>query len=586
MKRFLLFFVLLFLIFSGKALASEKFDTSVSSIYNIYENDPTEVIWNFKIKNKTSETIVSKYKLFINYSDAFNISVTDIKGKVNFASKKEKNGRELTLDFDNKVAGVNKEKDFQVKFNSKEIYKELDTKKEVNINRVASSESFKTSSAEVNLPDSFSDNLTILPEPDKKSANKFTFNNLGSGIKILNTLSRVYDLKLNYHLYNQNLFARKMEIAIPSDNSYQEVFIQRIEPQPENIRVDEDGNYLASFILKPSKKLNVKVNEKVKIRLTPDLSETYNFDSNTLVSEKKFWEVNHPKIKSLAKNKSVDQIYSWIISNFKYTSAPNARSGAVESIGSNEGRTSADFVDAFIALSRASGIPARQLQGFLVSPSTLSSKSDELHVWAQYFDDKSKKWIQVDPALNKASGFDYFSNWDLDHIAFVTNGIDSINPKPAGTYKINNSKDIVIERSQQFGLPKPQIKIRTEFNDPYFGGREIRGKIYFKNVTGAKIASQKFVLQSNILNPDMQSLEIPIIPPYGEVAVGVKFVARPLLTNEVDTFKITLGENTLSENVQILPIYRDKNLIIIIFLGAFSVITITIFIIARRARHL
>lgn len=585
MKRFLLFFLLFFLI-PGTVHAQEKFETSLSSIYNIYEADPAEVIWNYKIKNKTSEVIVSSYKLFINYPDAFNISVTDSKGKVDFNTKKEKNGSLLTINFDNKVAGINKEKEFQIRFNSNDLYKSVGQEKEVNINKISSTQGFEVNSAEVNLPDSFTSTALIIPTPSSKGLKKFGFNDLNSGIKISSDSERVYDLELSYHLYNQNLFARKIEIAIPSDNSYQEVFIQKIEPEPLNVRVDEDGNYLASYMLKPSKKLDIKVTEKIRVNISPNFSEVYNFDSNSLTSEKKFWEVNHPSVKALAENKSIEDINSWLIDNLKYTSQPNARSGALDSIKSKGNRVSSDFVDVFVALSRSSGTPARGIQGFLVNPTTLVSQDDVIHVWAQYFNEELGKWIQVDPALSKASGLNYFNSWDLDHISFAVNGIDSTNPKPAGTYKLNETKDIKVKRSEQFGLPKPQIKMRTEFRDPYFGGKAISGKIYFKNVTGAKIAKQDFLLNSSNLTPNEQKLDIPIIPPYGEVAVEVSYNSRPLLTKEADTFKITLGENTLTEEVQILPIYRDKNLIIIIFLGAISVITITILIIARRTRHL
>lgn len=586
MKKFISFFFLFFLLFPGVTYAQEKFTTGISSSYNIYENDPTEVVWSYTIKNKTSDFIVSRYKVFINYPKAFNISVTDAGGEVKFDSKKSNGGVELTLNFDNKVAGINREKEFQVRFNTDEIFKNSLNSQEVNINKVPNSEGYSINSAEVNLPDSFSENLIVKPQVHQGTNNKLSFRDIKSAIKILSGKERIYDLELLYELYNTNLFATSMEIAIPHDNAYQQVYILDISPKPENIRMDEDGNYLARYNLKPSEKLKIKVNEKVKVSLTSKFPETYNFDSNGLVRERKYWEVNHSSIKGLARNKNVSEIYNYLVNNNSYSTKSEKRTGALKALSDPNSSSSMDYVDSFIAMTRSGGIPSRMIQGFLATDSNISSDKDLIHVWGEYFNKDLEKWIQVDPALGDANSLDYLSSMDLDHITFSTHGTDSENPKPAGTYKISDAKSISVKISEQFGLPKPQIKLRPEFKDKYIGGFKINGKIYFKNLTGAKIENQSFTLTSEVLEPGSQNVQIPPIPPYGEVSVDVSFDPQPLLTKEVDTFKITLGQSTISEDFQITPFYTERKFILILIGGLIIVTAITIFTVARRTRHI
>jgi hypothetical protein len=42
-----------------------------------------------------------------------------------------------------------------------------------------------------------------------------------------------------------------------------------MNPKPINVTVDNDGNWLATYYLSPSKNLNIEVKGKAKINLTP-----------------------------------------------------------------------------------------------------------------------------------------------------------------------------------------------------------------------------------------------------------------------------------------------------------------------------
>jgi len=125
----------------------------------------------------------------------------------------------------------------------------------------------------------------------------------------------------------------------------------------------------------------------------------------------------------------------------------------------------AQLADFFIALARAQGIPARELEGaaFSTSPELkpLSLSQDILHAWPEYYDEQKQSWIQVDPTwANTTGGIDYFNKLDLNHFVFVIHGSDPLKPPPAGSYKKSDSskKDIFFIPTEPQNFPKPDIQ--------------------------------------------------------------------------------------------------------------------------------
>ena len=92
-----------------------------------------------------------------------------------------------------------------------------------------------------------------------------------------------------------------------------------------------------------------------------------------------------------------------------------------------------EFADLFIALARAAGIPAREVNGYgyTTDPQLrpLSLGNNVLHAWPQYWDSVRKVWVSIDPTWGRTTGgVDYFSKLDFNHLAFLTHGLSDSLP--------------------------------------------------------------------------------------------------------------------------------------------------------------
>ena len=109
------------------------------------------------------------------------------------------------------------------------------------------------------------------------------------------------------------------------------------------------------------------------------------------------WPVDNPKIKNLAKKITRDAtsnedkaqaILEWLKpgTNLKYSGRTGTRWGTLTTLEQGFGHCW-DFSDVFVTLCRASGVPCRQVAGWLYGTSG--------HVWAEYYVG-NKGWRQVD----------------------------------------------------------------------------------------------------------------------------------------------------------------------------------------------
>jgi len=118
----------------------------------------------------------------------------------------------------------------------------------------------------------------------------------------------------------------------------------------------------------------------------------------TLLSSTKFWPSNDPEIIALAskitKSKRTNEdkvraILEWLApdKNIKFGGPVSGSRWGVKKVLKQKFGQCWDFADCFITLSRASGIPCRQVGGWLYGASG--------HIWAEYLDE-GKGWKQVD----------------------------------------------------------------------------------------------------------------------------------------------------------------------------------------------
>src|SRR3989338_2436700 len=377
-------FFLFVLLFSSKTSAASNFSTDYDIKYRVFENENTHVEINIALTNQTPTFYASSYKIRVGFEQIENIKAFDPVG--------------------NKL-------NFTISFDTKKVAQKLGNIWEVNIPGFSTESDYSTSSVQVSVPLSFGKPSYIKPQiknlSQKGDTYTFTKEELEkSGISMAFGDNQIYKFNLTYHLQNKNLFPIRTEIALPPNTNYQDVQIENIYPKPTNVRVDNDGNWLAEYSLPPGKKMDVEAKGKIKISLSPKKEPKTDNELSKYLKPKNYWEADNDKIKKLAQSlKTPEAIYDYVSDYLKYdysrVSSNKPRLGALNLIDDPSSAVCLEFTDLFIALSRAAGIPAREIDGYAYTQNSkerpLSLVKDVLHAWPQYYDKDLKTWVMVDP---------------------------------------------------------------------------------------------------------------------------------------------------------------------------------------------
>jgi transglutaminase-like putative cysteine protease len=569
MKKIIIFFFLLFFFLPFRVFADSNFKTDYNVTYNVMDNALTHVSFDITLANSTTQYYASSYSVQVGFKDIENVLARDSGGKIIPEITKNADGNSIKIDFNDRVVGLNSKLNFSISLDTKDIAQKSGNIWDINIPGLAQQSAYNSFNVKVIVPKYLENPSYIKPDSGKMVDGNliFTKQELGeSGISISFGKEQIYDFNLLYHLKNPNLFSIKTEIALPPSTNYQEVQISDINPKPLNVIEDADGNWLAQYILTSGKKMDISVSGKTKVMLNPVRERLSDKEFHAYLAEQPYWEVNKKEIKDLAlKLKTPYAIYRYVADNltydFKRIQSDQLRIGAAGVVKSPSSAVCLEFTDLFIALARAAGIPAREINGFAYTQNSkdrpLSLVKDVLHAWPEYYDSENQTWIMVDPTWgNTTGGVDYFYKLDFDHFAFVIKGLSSTYPVPAGGYKISendNSKDINVELGEKFASQAQILTISPNFAESYFPWFKPQGKILVRN-TGQIISTvQEMTISTDILNPRFRKISIKEIPPYGFIEIPVIFDKPSLLTNKTDRLKIAVNGNVINKEIKISP---------------------------------
>jgi len=548
--------VLCFFIFADLSFASGNFTTSYNINYSIDEDGLTHAKLQGTLTNSSSEYYASSYKMQVGFSDIRNVKASDSEGKISPRVTKTEDGYEIFINFNTKSVGMGSKLPFTITFDTSTIAQNFGKVWEINIPGIAKPEDFSAFTVSVSVPKSFGNPVFIKPAQVDNNLT-FTKEQLGkSGISISFGNGQLYSFSLKYHIRNDNVYPVRTEIALPPSTNYQEVFITQMSPPPLNVKKDRDGNWLAEYRLKPTEKQDIDVTGVASLSLLPKQQPLSPKDFEEYLKEQPHWETSNPEIKKLAGElRTPEAIYDYIIRTLNYdfsrVTDNKPRLGAAKTLQNPNSAVCLEFTDLFIALSRAAGIPAREIDGFAYTENSkqrpLSLVSDILHAWPEYYDSKKQTWIMVDPTWgNTTGGVDYFNVLDFDHFAFVVKGIDSNYPVPAGGYKFVDTKDEkdVNVHFSDLSPAKTDADVYTSFSDNVIAGFPISGKIIVKNTGTAEIKPQTFFVESEVLLPNQQILSTESIPPFGQMSWNVKFHPTNILTNTRTPFTIRFAPDS------------------------------------------
>ena len=585
-KKIILVILFSFVLVS-KVHAAEEFTTSYDVTYDIDVSGITTVTEKISLRNLTSEYYASQFKLIIGATSVFDIKASDGGGIMEVAAEQKDATTEMTVKFNQQVAGLNKLLPWTLQFKSKDFAEKLGKVWEVRAPKISSKSNLESYKLTISVPTQFGEPTAISPTPKSQTTAYdkllLTFEKSQleeSGVSASFGNKQVFDFDLSFHLDNTNLVPILTNIALPPDTAYQDVIYRQIAPVPLNVTVDEDGNYLAWYRLGRGEKLDVKLLGSVKLYTQSKVKNpTLGLSLRKKYTQAdKYWEKDHPKIQSkLAEilagktpgNVDIAKlIYLDVVNSLKYDSGrlKNLASGGVERFGAVTALNNPDqavcmeFTDLFIALARAAGIPARELNGFAYTANPtlrpLSLKQDILHSWPEIWDD-GKGWVMVDPTWeNTTGGVDYFNKFDLNHIVFVTRGSSSQSPLPAGSYKYigQDSQDVKVNLSDVDFLGAPNLDVKIENANPILAGFPSKIKVTVANTGNAVYPSNNFLVTAGklaILEGDGQKLGL--IPSFGQANFEFNIRTRSLFNNFSDQIIVLVGPEKFSKDVSVKP---------------------------------
>ncbi len=584
--------------------AAEEFATSYDVTYEVGNDGITTVTQKISLKNLTSQYYASQFSLTIGATQISDVSASDASGEMEVRQEQKGTSTSLNVKFNQQVAGQGKILPWTLTFKSKDFASKQGKVWEVSVPKVVSSSNLESYNLLLVIPEDFGSPTSISPTPKKQTSSfgkqflSFDKEQLqNSGVSANFGTNQIFDFDLVYHLENPNLVPVLTSIALPPDTAYQDVIYQRIDPKPVNVTVDNDGNYLAWYRLKRSEKMDIKVIGSAKLYIN---SKVKNPVLDQLLRQKytaadKYWDKDHPAIKvklseilgSNPPNSNSEKaklINRYIVNNLKYDSSRLSetnidsgktgvdRLGAVTALNNPSSAICMEFTDLFIALTRAAGIPARELNGYAYTANPnlrpLSLSRDILHAWPEYFDD-DKGWVMIDPTWeNTTGGVDYFNKFDLNHFVFAVKGLSSQSPAPAGSYKYDgqDGKDVNVTFSENDFLGKSHLNVSIEVPDPVISGLPGKLKLKITNLGNALQPSSALSVKADKLNIiDSTNHSLGPIPAFGYGEFEYDLRAKSLLDSYDDTITVTVAGQTYTKTVLVRPfiIFRSFPFVII-----------------------
>ena len=481
---------------------ASQFMIDYKSEYIIDESGEANIIHNATITNLQNDVIPMNYSLSAMDSNIYEVSAETNGKETEPKLNNNKNNTDITVTIKDYSIGEGRQNTITIKYKSKSVAVKSGSIWNIYIPKIQIPDETTAYDVKLSVPESFGPKVFLTPEPtiEKKEDGKnifyFTKNTFEStGISAAFGGFQPVNFKIKYQIQNDSILPAIKKIAIPSDiEHYQNVSYDKISPRPFKIEYDEDNNFVAYYILKPKQKTEIEVQGTSRI-----LSKQINVNSGGIISEipkvliknytrqQKYWETKSPYILKIARElKKDDQtvvynakmVYEFIKNNLKYDFDAQSkgmveRKGAEAAASQKNSWTCMEFTDLFIAVTRAMGIPAREINGYAFTseesnkPISISLESgDTLHSWAEFYDPYNG-WVQVDPTWGTTSGLDYFSKLDTNHFAFVRKGISSEHPFSAGTYRYSDNEKLIETALSQTSSDenfKPSVKANKVLN--------------------------------------------------------------------------------------------------------------------------
>lgn len=589
---FSLLFTLIF-VFPKNIYSANEFTTNVDVEYFILDSGITKVTHKISVENLFTNLYATSYNLSLENINPTNVKVIYQNKEIIPSVKKRDKNTDITINFDDAIVGKGKTRTFEIVYENSSFAQRTGEVWEISIPKLSSNSDFKSYNLSLSVPETFGLEAYVSPKPIQTITEsgryiyKFNKNIITqTGITAGFGAFQVFSFTLNYHLENPLSKSSQVNIAIPPDTNLQKVYYSSIDPNPNEVKIDLDGNWIASYNLKSRERIDIKVDGIVQIFSGPRIFiKTSEENLIKYLNSNEYWNSESEKIKNISLNyKNPKDIYDFVVNTLSYSyekvSPENKRLGALQSLIYPNEATCMEFTDLFIAIARAAGIPAREINGYAytenpkIQPLTLVN--DVLHSWPEYWDFKNQMWVQIDPTwASTTGGVDYFNKLDLRHFAFVIHGLDPVKPYTPGSYKLgpNPQKDVFVN----FGSLPDKRNSSITLNYNLVRNIPFTSSLYeievINNGPSALYNVKPSVIFDNTISKEQF---IEVLPPfakfYFKVSIPYSFLGR----NTPSKAEIVVLDSILN-----LKTYKNRVITDSLFVLSIVVILIIIFLIIR-----
>lgn len=586
-KKFLVIIsCFLFFALVAKALAAEdpstnsgyEFSTSYDVTYDVGIDGITQVSQKITLKNLTEQYYAANFSLTIGSTTITGILASDESGPMETKVGVKDGKTSINTKLNQQIVGQDKIQTLNLKFKSRDFAQNIGKTWEVNLPKIPPTGNIESYNLTLAVPISFGDPTSISPKPAGESQTyerllfHFTKSQISNnGVSVNFGTTQIFDFILKYKLENKSLAPTITSITLPPDTNYQDVVINQLDPEPLNVTIDDDGNYLAWYQLAPRSLQQVIATGSAKLYIKPKNKYPNPLSSKqtlALTKSDKYWEKDNTTISTMLseifKNRTPQSnkekarlIYQYIVTTLVYdttriSSRNFQRLGAVTALVNPSSVLCSEFTDLFIALSRAASIPTRELDGYAYSQNKilrpLSLSKDLLHAWPEYFD-QNLGWVMVDPTWeNTSGGVDYFNKFDLNHLVLAIKGASSQTP--------NTTNNTQVEISQKEFSGQPQIGVGLEIADILWAG--LPASIIVRVENRGNMVQQPLDLSLNtnqITVAGLKSVRLGMIPAKGFSTY--QFNLRTPFTWQTleDNLEIEIAKQKFTKKIIIKPIF-------------------------------
>ena len=578
------------LIKNVNALESDFYKTKYDVIHTLQKDNTIATKLVVGLTNLRADVYVTQFSITIpSTSKLSELKATSPSGAISTKESQVQGGTKITFEFEEPIQGKQVSNLLEISFVQDELVQRDGNTVEILLPTFASSQSPSRVTFEtVGLIDKA---LTISkPKPSLNDKIDFKWEAVDNPIIYLVFGDyQLYRAKLRYSLFNDRLVTVRQDVAFPPETLNQSILIKSIIPQPNEVRIDEDGNFIGRYLLRPQETKNIVFDGYIKVlssdqeSMLPYIRQAFNKQREYLLTQQKYWSINDVTL--LSNIRSLDtprKIYDFVEGTLSYSydrfNKVTKRLGAEGGYKDPTSSVCMEYTDLYVGVARENGIFAREIQGFGYSKDPKlrpqSLQSDILHAWPSYYDLPTARWIQLDPTWQDTSGIDYLTGFDLNHIAFAIHGKNSVYPLPAGMYKSADTKDVNITVVTSQPSPHELLSVSTHFNKTLNSGEQLKGELIITNTGNVFLKNLPVILSENglIVNPSKKI--IFLIAPFQTIKIPIMYetdsnnMSKVSLTIPIgDLYANTVNFDVFSRSVQNI---KHATLLIIITFGSLA----------------